>query len=157
MHTYIQTYIHIYIHHEQAIHTYIHTYIHTQILTQIRTLFRTAYLFQTPDFFPLSPYRNLNLNPTLPLFFSVSGFQTAAAEWWLFALADYHVISRHSGFGRSAAMRGTMPGRQGAGAGAGSGSIYTINSPRNNGVGVASCRKDSYTRLDDMATDYSGL
>eukprot|EP01036_Dinobryon_divergens_P031872 gene31872-41357_t len=84
---------------------------------------------------------------------SVSGFQTAAAEWWLFALADYHVISRHSGFGRSAAMR--APGRRGAGVG--SGSIYTINSPRNNGVGVASCRKDSFTRLEDLATDYSGL
>jgi len=75
----------------------------------------------------------------------VLGFQTAAAEWWLFALAEFHVISRLSGFGRSAAMR--SPNH----------SIYTINSPRNNGVGVASCTKDSYTRLDDMATDYSGV
>jgi len=55
---------------------------------------------------------------------SVTGFQTAAAEWWLFALAEFHVISRFSGFGRSAAMRSSNH------------SIYTIVSPRNNGVGV---------------------
>jgi hypothetical protein len=77
---------------------------------------------------------------------SSKGFQIAAAEWWLFALTDYQVISRTSGFGRSAAMRSMREN-----------SIFTINSPRNNGVGVANCVKDAYTRLDDMATDWSGL
>lgn len=30
----------------------------------------------------------------------VGAFRTAAAEMWLFALADYHIMSRRSGFGR---------------------------------------------------------
>jgi len=36
---------------------------------------------------------------------SLKGFQTAVAEHWLFGLSDAQVVDRHSGFGRSSAMR----------------------------------------------------
>jgi hypothetical protein len=51
----------------------------------------------------------------------IDALRSAAAENWLFALADVHIISKQSGFGRTAAFRSLK-----------SGSIYTIPHPHFN-------------------------
>jgi hypothetical protein len=41
---------------------------------------------------------------------SAQGLQTAAIEFWFFGMADYHITSKFSGFGRAAAAR-TLPSK----------------------------------------------
>lgn len=75
---------------------------------------------------------------------SNEGFRTAAAEWWLLSFAPYHVITRYSGYGRSAAMYSLHPD-----------SIYTVM----NGKGSASitCSPQSFTDLETLSFDWSGI
>lgn len=72
------------------------------------------------------------------------GFSTAAAEWWMFSMADYFVISEYSGFGRSAAMHSLKTS-----------SIYTIPWKRMK-AGV-SCSNESYTQLENLSYEWSGI
>lgn len=73
---------------------------------------------------------------------SDDGFFTAAAEWWLFGACDYHVISKHSGYGRSAGMRARRLN-----------SIYTINNAR----APVTCDASSFTDLENIYYDWSGI
>lgn len=72
------------------------------------------------------------------------GFQTAAAEWWLLSLANYHVISERSGYGRSAGMLSLHPN-----------SIYTI--PRHMQHGEITCNNESFTDIGKLPLDWSGI
>ncbi len=75
---------------------------------------------------------------------SLHGFTGAAAEWYMLSMTDYFVISRYSGFGRSAGM---MSMRQN--------SIYTVI----NGKEKAdiTCSSQSFTDLENISYDWSGI
>lgn len=73
-----------------------------------------------------------------------NGFSAAAAEWWMFSMADYFVISEYSGFGRSAAMHSLR-----------SSSIYTI--PWKKMRAGVSCTNESYTSLENLSYAWSGI
>lgn len=73
---------------------------------------------------------------------SKEGFTTAAAEWWMLGYADYHVITRSSGYGRSGAYR-TLAQE----------TIYTIDKH----ALTQDCSKDSFTPLEDLMFDWSGI
>ena len=89
---------------------------------------------------PLSPGRNLDdLRSTCAV--SQEGFYAAAAEWWMLGYADYHVITVSSGFGRSGAFRAMQSDR-----------IYTIYKDH-----PVSCSKNSFTQLEDLMYDWSGI
>lgn len=77
---------------------------------------------------------------------STLGYRTAAAEWWLLGLADYHVITKYSGFGRSAAFRGMKRDN-----------VYTINVNKRGDPQWTSCNNQSFTSLEDMSYDWSGI
>ena len=72
---------------------------------------------------------------------SIKGFQTAAAEWWLFGMMDYFIISSNTGFSKSAAMRSNKVK-----------SIFMIN---DTSPGV--CMPDTFTSVDQLAKQWSGL
>lgn len=74
---------------------------------------------------------------------SDAGFHTAAAEWWLMSYARYHVITRSSGFGRSAAMHSLHYD-----------SIFTMEIKHR---GSVNCRKGSASNLHKLGTDWSGI
>lgn len=72
---------------------------------------------------------------------SQADFDIAAAEWWLLDYADYHVITRNSGYGRSGAFRTlTSPDR-----------IYTIHEI------ARRCEANNYTPLEKLMNDWSGI
>jgi hypothetical protein len=75
---------------------------------------------------------------------SVDGFRMAAAEWWMLSFAQYHIISRYSGFGRSAAMYSLQQDH-----------IYTVM----NGKGGSSiaCSPKTFTDLETLSYDWSGI
>jgi hypothetical protein len=72
------------------------------------------------------------------------GFQVAAAEWWLYSFAHYHVISQYSGFGRSAGMLSFYPN-----------SIYTI--PYKAMSKTITCSESSFTELLDLPYEWSSM
>ncbi len=74
---------------------------------------------------------------------SDTGFYTAAAEWWLMSYARYHVITRSSGFGRSAAMHSLHHD-----------SIFTMEIKHR---GPVNCRKGTASNLHKLGTDWSGI
>lgn len=75
---------------------------------------------------------------------SHKGFSTAVAEWWMLSMADAFVISRYSGFGRSAAMHSLRTK-----------AIYTVM----NGKERASitCNVQSATDLESISYEWSGI
>lgn len=77
---------------------------------------------------------------------SNTGFQTAAAEWYLFGLCEYFVISEWSGYGRSAAFRSLR-----------NDSIYTIRNDKRGHPLHAVCDQKSFSELFDMPYDWSGI
>jgi hypothetical protein len=76
---------------------------------------------------------------------SHTGFQHAAAEWWMMGACDYFVITLNSGYGRSAAMR-SLRGAQ---------AIYTIREDRRKPMHV--CSNTTYTDLENLSYDWSGI
>ena len=68
------------------------------------------------------------------------GFLAAAAEWWMIGYADYHVVTRWSGYGRSGAFRTIT-----------SNSLYTIHDTH------VTCSEDNYSPLDEIMYDWSGI
>jgi hypothetical protein len=70
------------------------------------------------------------------------GFQDAAAEWWMFGWSDYFVISKYSGYGRSAAMRSMKRT-----------AIYTVTHGRQK----INCGQNAATNLRTLAEDWSGI
>ena len=77
---------------------------------------------------------------------SAKGFETAAAEWWLFGACRYYVISQNSGYGRAAAMRARY-----------NDSIYTIRTDRKGRPLAPSCTESSFTDLENLSYDWSGI
>eukprot|EP01036_Dinobryon_divergens_P032402 gene32402-41978_t len=79
---------------------------------------------------------------------SERGFQTAAAEWWLMGLADYHVITEASGYGRTASMRAMKPK-----------SIYTVPpyDPQQAKRMRVNCWRNDFTPLWKLSSDWSGI
>ncbi len=75
------------------------------------------------------------------------GFQTAAAEWWLMSMASYFVVSKSSGFGRTAALHSARSNN----------SIYTVKVGQNYDPEGIKCDRDSYTRFEQLASDWSGI
>lgn len=75
---------------------------------------------------------------------SSEGFKAAAAEWWMYSYARYHVISQYSGYGRSAAM---MSFRKN--------SIYTV--PYKQMSKTIMCSNTSFTELGDLPYEWSGI
>ena len=75
---------------------------------------------------------------------SHTGFQHAAAEWWMLGAADYFVITLNSGYGRSAAMRSLR-----------SNSIYTVREDRKHPMRV--CDNTTFTDLENLSYDWSGI
>lgn len=75
---------------------------------------------------------------------SSEGFQVAAAEWWLFSFARFHVISQYSGYGRSAAMLSFSEN-----------SIYTV--PHKQQAKRIECSAKSFTELGDLPYEWSGI
>jgi hypothetical protein len=75
---------------------------------------------------------------------SNDGFNTAAAEWWMLSMVNYYVISRYSGYGRSAAMHGLQ-----------SDHIYTI--PYGKERHTITCNQQTKTDLETIAWDWSGI
>ncbi|RYH21766.1 hypothetical protein EON65_20195 [archaeon] len=75
---------------------------------------------------------------------SSTGFEAAAAEWWILSFSSYHVISQYSGFGRSASMVG-FKGR----------SVYTI--PHKMMSKTVTCGKTSVTDFYDLPYEWSGV
>lgn len=71
-----------------------------------------------------------------------NSFMTAAAEWWLLGEADYHVITKNSGYGRSAGFRSLNRDR-----------IYSIHSGRQS----KSCGSGDFTPLENLAYEWSGI
>lgn len=71
---------------------------------------------------------------------SDGGFLAAAAEWWMLGYADYHVITRYSGYGRSGAFRTVT-----------SDTVYTIH------TSPLSCDAQSFSPLDEIMYDWSGI
>ena len=78
---------------------------------------------------------------------SEMGFQTAAAEWWLMSMARYFVVSKSSGYGRTAALHSSHPKN----------SIYTVTVGQSYGPEGIKCDRDSYTQLEQLASDWSGI
>lgn len=75
---------------------------------------------------------------------SLHGFTGAAAEWFTLAMADYFVISRYSGFGRSAAMLSMK-----------SSSVYTVINGKEKAP--ITCNSQSFTDLETMSYEWSGI
>jgi hypothetical protein len=75
---------------------------------------------------------------------SHTGFQHAAAEWWMMGACDYFVISLNSGYGRSAAMRSLRRN-----------SIYTVREDRKHVMHV--CSNTTFTDLENLSYDWSGI
>eukprot|EP01038_Epipyxis_sp_PR26KG_P017036 gene17036-23418_t len=73
---------------------------------------------------------------------SLTGYTTAAAEWYTLGFADYFVITLYSGYGRSAGFRSLKRDH-----------IYTIK----NGNGDALCNEKSFTDLENLSFDWSGI
>lgn len=69
-------------------------------------------------------------------------FKTAAAEWWLLGHAEYHVITKNSGYGRSAGFRSLNRDK-----------IYTVHSGRS----PMTCDANSFRPLENHAYDWSGI
>jgi hypothetical protein len=70
------------------------------------------------------------------------GFSDAAAEWWMFGYADYFVVTKYSGYGRSAAMRGMKRTH-----------IYTVMHGRQK----LNCHQHGGTSLGVISNDWSGI
>ncbi len=68
------------------------------------------------------------------------GFQTAAAEWWTLAYSDYFVVTKDSGYGRSAAFRAMKADK-----------MYTVH--KTNIV----CDSKSATDFYDIQYHWSGI
>jgi hypothetical protein len=75
---------------------------------------------------------------------SQEGFQTAAAEWWMIGLADYHVITMHSGYGRTGAFR-TLNKE----------TIYTID--REPTFNAQVCDRANASQLESLMYDWAGI
>jgi hypothetical protein len=76
---------------------------------------------------------------------SHTGFKTAAAEWWLMGYSDYFVITRYSGYGRSAAFRSLKKDN-----------IYTVASGKH-GPFQLNCDNKSFTDMETLSFDWSGI
>lgn len=72
---------------------------------------------------------------------SHAGFSVAAAEWWMLGACDYHIISKYSGFGRSAAFRSLRRDQ-----------IYTTEKGKQ-----PSCGEKSFSDVYDMPYEWSGI
>lgn len=72
---------------------------------------------------------------------SHEGFKAAAAEWYMFGLCDYFVISLMSGYGRSAAFRSLRQN-----------SIYTVVNH-----GPTQCGQRSFNDVDFLGRSWSGI
>lgn len=70
------------------------------------------------------------------------GFRMAAAEWWLLGLANYYVITRYSGYGRTAGFRSLNKD-----------SIYTIH----NSKALITCSNTTFSDLETMSFDWAGI
>eukprot|EP01038_Epipyxis_sp_PR26KG_P013298 gene13298-17817_t len=79
---------------------------------------------------------------------SNAGFETAAAEWWLFGMADYFVITKPSGYGRTAAMRSFNNNDR----------IYQIPHYKYGKEKINfNCDKKSFTHIDTIGTSWAGI
>ena len=72
---------------------------------------------------------------------STKGFLTAAGEWWMLGMSDYHVISADSGFGRTAAFRSLRPN-----------ATYTVRRDV-----VPDCGVNGYDEVRVLAADWAGI
>lgn len=88
--------------------------------------------------------KELNTGCTSNCSVTRTGFQHAAAEWWMMGACDYFVVTLNSGYGRSAAMRSLRRN-----------SIYTIREDRKHPMKV--CDNTSFTDLENLSYDWSGI
>lgn len=72
------------------------------------------------------------------------GFTGAAAEWYMLSMADYFVVSRYSGFGRSAGMLSMRPN-----------SIYTVINGKEKAP--ITCNSQSFSDLETISYEWSGI
>jgi hypothetical protein len=73
---------------------------------------------------------------------TLSGFKLAAAEWYMFSMTDFQVITKQSGFGRSAAMLRAKPH-----------SVYTIVKSDF----ASRCDAGSFTPMHDLGSHWAGI
>lgn len=77
---------------------------------------------------------------------SIEGFKLAAAEWWLMGFAHYHVITKTSGFGRTAGFRSLRRD-----------SIYTVHANSRDSDTYAHCGPENPTDIEHLFYDWSGI